>query len=191
MPQPLAPDLRRRAMQCTEEEAELHARETTSPVEDAQGIFNACGRRRLAGRQTKHKTGRGQERQLRGPNGKWEIASEPILHYRPEVSPHCDRGGTRSEADYNKRDGRQRNPILYGRCAVRQRGQDHDAQTMAHNYSRREKIGLASQTGQADVWVILRRLVSNTLELAAANAHHRHPAFIMKLRMTFHLQCTL
>ena len=59
MPQPLAPDLRRRAMQCTEEEAELHARETTSPVEDAQGIFNACGRRRLAGRQTKHKTGRG------------------------------------------------------------------------------------------------------------------------------------
>jgi hypothetical protein len=33
MPQPLAPDLRRRAMQCTEEEAELHARETTAPVE--------------------------------------------------------------------------------------------------------------------------------------------------------------
>jgi hypothetical protein len=32
--------------------------------------------------------------------------------------------------------------------------------------------------------VILRRPVSNALELAAANAHDRHPGFIMKLRIT-------
>jgi hypothetical protein len=43
---------------------------------------------------------------------------------------------------------------------------------------------------EIDVWMILRRPVSNAFELAAAYAHHRHPDFIMKLRMTFHLQCT-
>jgi hypothetical protein len=37
----------------------------------------------------------------------------------------------------------------------------------------------------------LRRLVSNALELAAAYAHDRHPDFIMKLRITFHLQRAL
>ena len=36
--------------------------------------------------------------------------------------------------------------------------------------------------------VILRRLIPNTFELAAANAHDGHPDFIMKLRITFHLQ---
>ena len=39
--------------------------------------------------------------------------------------------------------------------------------------------------------VILRRPVSNALELAAAYAHDRHPDFIMKLRITFHLQRAL
>jgi hypothetical protein len=34
----------------------------------------------------------------------------------------------------------------------------------------------------------LRRLIPNALELAAANAHDRRPDFIMKLRITFHLQ---
>ena len=38
------------------------------------------------------------------------------------------------------------------------------------------------------MWVILRRLIPNALELTAANAHDRHPDFIMKLRITFHLQ---
>jgi hypothetical protein len=38
------------------------------------------------------------------------------------------------------------------------------------------------------VWVILRRLIPNALELAAANTHDRHPDFIMKLRIAFHLQ---
>ena len=41
---------------------------------------------------------------------------------------------------------------------------------------------------EVDVWVILRRFSPNALELAAANAHDRHPDFIMKLRITFHLQ---
>src|SRR5260221_11469420 len=36
--------------------------------------------------------------------------------------------------------------------------------------------------------VILRRLIPNTFELAAADAHDGHPDFIMKLRITFHLQ---
>jgi hypothetical protein len=34
----------------------------------------------------------------------------------------------------------------------------------------------------------LRRFIPNALELAAANAHDRHPDFIMKPRITFHLQ---
>jgi hypothetical protein len=38
------------------------------------------------------------------------------------------------------------------------------------------------------VWVILRRLIPNALELAAANPHDRYPDFIMKLRIAFHLQ---
>jgi hypothetical protein len=38
--------------------------------------------------------------------------------------------------------------------------------------------------------VILRRPIPNALELAAANAHDRHAHFIMKLRITFHLQRT-
>ena len=38
------------------------------------------------------------------------------------------------------------------------------------------------------MWMILRRFIPNALELAAANAHDRHPDFIMKLRITFHLQ---
>jgi hypothetical protein len=33
------------------------------------------------------------------------------------------------------------------------------------------------------VWVILRRHIANALELAAANAHDRHPDFIMEARM--------
>src|SRR6266849_4844774 len=41
---------------------------------------------------------------------------------------------------------------------------------------------------EVDVWVILRRFIPNSLELAAANAHDRHPDFIMKLWITFHLQ---
>jgi len=41
---------------------------------------------------------------------------------------------------------------------------------------------------EVDVWVILRRFIPNALELAAANAHDRHPDFIMKRRITFHLQ---
>ena len=41
---------------------------------------------------------------------------------------------------------------------------------------------------EVDVWMILRRSVSNALELAATNAHDRHPNFIVKLRITFHLQ---
>jgi hypothetical protein len=35
--------------------------------------------------------------------------------------------------------------------------------------------------------MILRRFISNALELAAANAHDRQPDFIMKLRIPFHL----
>ena len=41
---------------------------------------------------------------------------------------------------------------------------------------------------EVDVWVILRRLIPNALELAAANPHDRYPDFIMKLRIAFHLQ---
>ena len=41
---------------------------------------------------------------------------------------------------------------------------------------------------EVDVWVVLRWFIPNALELAAANAHDRHPDFIMKLRITFHLQ---
>jgi hypothetical protein len=41
---------------------------------------------------------------------------------------------------------------------------------------------------EVDVWVILRRFIPNALELAAANAHDRHPDFIMKPRITVHLQ---
>ena len=36
--------------------------------------------------------------------------------------------------------------------------------------------------------MILRGLIPNALELTAANPHDRHPDFIMKLRITFHLQ---
>ena len=43
---------------------------------------------------------------------------------------------------------------------------------------------------EVDVWVILRRFIPNAIELAAANAHDRHPDFIMKLWITFHLQRT-
>ena len=35
--------------------------------------------------------------------------------------------------------------------------------------------------------MILRRFISNALELAAANAHDRQPDFIMKFRIPFHL----
>ena len=38
------------------------------------------------------------------------------------------------------------------------------------------------------MWMILRRLIPNALELAAANAHDRHPDFIMKLWITVHVQ---
>jgi len=41
---------------------------------------------------------------------------------------------------------------------------------------------------EVDVWVVLRWFIPNSLELAAANAHDRHPDFIMKLQITFHLQ---
>jgi hypothetical protein len=37
------------------------------------------------------------------------------------------------------------------------------------------------------MWMILRRLIPNALELAAANAHDRHPDFIMKLWITVHV----
>ena len=54
----------------------------------------------------------------------------------------------------------------------------------------RRAIGTDDLTGiahiEVDVWMILRRFVPNALELAAANAHDRHPGFIMKLRITFH-----
>ena len=36
--------------------------------------------------------------------------------------------------------------------------------------------------------MISRRLIPNALELTAADPHDRHPDFIMKLRITFHLQ---
>jgi len=41
---------------------------------------------------------------------------------------------------------------------------------------------------EVDVWVILRRHSPNALKLAAANAHDRHSDFIVKLRITLHLQ---
>src|SRR5271167_4996545 len=41
---------------------------------------------------------------------------------------------------------------------------------------------------EVDMRVILRRLIPHTFELAAANAHDRHPDFVMKLRITLHLQ---
>jgi hypothetical protein len=41
---------------------------------------------------------------------------------------------------------------------------------------------------EVDVWVILRRLIPNALELAAANAHDRYPGFIMKFWITVHVQ---
>jgi hypothetical protein len=57
---------------------------------------------------------------------------------------------------------------------------------------KRRAIGADDLTGIAyleiDVWLILRRFIPNALELAAANAHDWHPHFIMKLRITFHLQ---
>ena len=40
------------------------------------------------------------------------------------------------------------------------------------------------------MWVILRWLIPNALELAAANAHYWHSDFVMKPRITFHLQLT-
>src|SRR5258708_29014016 len=53
-------------------------------------------------------------------------------------------------------------------------------------------IGADDLTGiahlEVDVWVILRWFIPNALELAAANAHDRHPDFIVKRRITFHLQ---
>jgi hypothetical protein len=38
------------------------------------------------------------------------------------------------------------------------------------------------------VWVILRRLIPDALELVATNADHWHPDFVMKLWITFHPQ---
>ena len=38
------------------------------------------------------------------------------------------------------------------------------------------------------MWVILRRLIPDALELVAANADHLHPEFVMKLWITFHPQ---
>ena len=56
----------------------------------------------------------------------------------------------------------------------------------------RSAIGADDLTGiahvEVDVWVILRWFIPNALELAAANAHDRHPDFIMKRRITFHLR---
>src|SRR6516164_790377 len=56
----------------------------------------------------------------------------------------------------------------------------------------RRAIGADDLAGIAhikvDVGVILWRLIPDALELAAANAHDRHPDFIMKRRITFHLQ---
>ena len=69
-----------------------------------------------------------------------ESGIEPILCHRHQVSPRCNQGGTRSEADYDKRDGWQRNSLLHGCCAVSRRGPTHSPQTMASDYSRRETI---------------------------------------------------
>ncbi len=56
----------------------------------------------------------------------------------------------------------------------------------------RRAIGADDVAGIAHVevnmWVILRRHSPNALELAAANADDRHPNFIVKLRITLHLQ---
>ena len=50
-------------------------------------------------------------------------------------------------------------------------------------------IGAADLTGiahiEVDVWVILRRLIPNALELAAANAHDRDPDFIYETSDNF------
>ena len=40
---------------------------------------------------------------------------------------------------------------------------------------------------EVNVRMILRRFISNALELAAAKAHDRQPDFIMKIRIPFHL----
>jgi hypothetical protein len=40
------------------------------------------------------------------------------------------------------------------------------------------------------VWVILRRLIPDALELVATNADHWHPDFVMKLWITFNPQLT-
>ena len=65
------------------------------------------------------------------------------------------------------------------------------AQTLIETEERRA-IGANDLAGithiEVDMWVILRRLIPNALELTAANAHDRHPDFIMKLRISFHLQ---
>ena len=39
---------------------------------------------------------------------------------------------------------------------------------------------------EVDVWVILRRLIPDALELVATNADYWHPDFVMKLWITFH-----
>ena len=56
----------------------------------------------------------------------------------------------------------------------------------------RGAVGADDLTGiadlEVDVWVVLRWFIPNALELAAANAHDRHPDSIMKLRIIFHLQ---
>jgi hypothetical protein len=58
--------------------------------------------------------------------------------------------------------------------------------------SKRNSVGADDLAGIAhikvDVGVIWWRLIPDALELAAANAHDRHPDFIMKRRITFHLQ---
>jgi hypothetical protein len=41
---------------------------------------------------------------------------------------------------------------------------------------------------EVDVWVILRRLIPDALELVATNADHWGPDFVMKLWKTFHPQ---
>jgi hypothetical protein len=41
---------------------------------------------------------------------------------------------------------------------------------------------------EVDVWVILRRLIPDALELVAANADHWHSDFVIKLWITFHPQ---
>ena len=61
-----------------------------------------------------------------------------------------------------------------------------------HRWFGRRDGGSDDLTGitniEVDVWVILRRFSANALKLSAANAHDRHPNFIMILRITFHIQ---